>query len=99
MIYANAEITIIDAAGSGPDFGLPGVNKTKGAPQPSLKIDGVTLVSTLPSPRWSLQRQRGYRVAGRTKKGCFRKGGWRLHTSRLISSVMVCTSLSLRLRQ
>ena len=56
MIYANAEITIIDAADSGPDFGLPGVNKTKRAPQPSLKIDGVTLVSTLPSPRWSLQR-------------------------------------------
>ena len=56
MIYANAEITIIDAAGSGPYFGLPGVNKTKRAPQPSLKIDGVTLVSTLPSPRWSLQQ-------------------------------------------
>ncbi|PVH81145.1 HET-domain-containing protein, partial [Cadophora sp. DSE1049] len=55
MIYANATLTIIAAAGNGPDFGLPGVNKTKRSSQPSLRIGDITLASTLPSPRSSLQ--------------------------------------------
>ncbi|KAL5316741.1 hypothetical protein ACEPPN_015792 [Leptodophora sp. 'Broadleaf-Isolate-01'] len=55
VIYANAELTIIAAAGIGPDFGLPGVNKTKRSCQPTIRIGDITLASTLPHPSRSLR--------------------------------------------
>ncbi|KAG4436784.1 hypothetical protein IFR05_007718 [Cadophora sp. M221] len=58
VIYANAELTIIAAAGIGPDFGLPGVNKTKRAPHPTIRIGDITLASTLPHPSCSLRESK-----------------------------------------
>lgn len=52
LIYANAQFTIIAVAGSGPHHGLPGVKETKRKPQPTLALDGISLVSTLPFARW-----------------------------------------------
>ncbi|KUJ22309.1 HET-domain-containing protein, partial [Mollisia scopiformis] len=58
-IYANAFITIIAAAGDGPDYGLPGVERPRKV-HPHLLIDRNHLVSTLPhasalvnSSRWA----------------------------------------------
>lgn len=55
LIYASARFTIIAAAGSGPHYGLPGVQGTMRKPQPRLKLDGVTLVSTLPFSSWPIR--------------------------------------------
>jgi hypothetical protein len=46
QIYSNAEVTIIAAAGEGPDFGLPGVAGTLRDQQSSLNIDGYHLTAT-----------------------------------------------------
>jgi hypothetical protein len=54
LIYANAQFTIIAAAGSGPHHGLPGINRHKRKPQPALMLDEVSLISTLPFARWSV---------------------------------------------
>src|SRR3569833_2663823 len=43
-IYANSYVTIIAAAGEGPDFGLPGVTTTARAQQPSIRIGKHHLV-------------------------------------------------------
>lgn len=53
LIYANARLTIIAAAGENPDYGLPGVRGTFRNSQPSLKVTHF-MVSTLPHPRWSV---------------------------------------------
>ncbi|KAL2061972.1 hypothetical protein VTL71DRAFT_7350 [Oculimacula yallundae] len=55
IIYANAGLTIIAAAGRDPHYGLPGVNRTKRSLQRSLKIGDVTIVSKPPDPRLSLK--------------------------------------------
>jgi hypothetical protein len=47
LIYANAAVTIIAAAGEGPDHGLPGVAGTLRKPGPSLKIGACHITSTL----------------------------------------------------
>ncbi|KFA61299.1 hypothetical protein S40285_08537 [Stachybotrys chlorohalonatus IBT 40285] len=60
QIYATAALTIIAAAGSGPDHGLPGVNGTLRVPQGDFIFPNIRLVSTLPkgdhtirSSKWS----------------------------------------------
>ncbi|KAH7179027.1 heterokaryon incompatibility protein-domain-containing protein [Fusarium flagelliforme] len=50
-IYRQAELTLIAAAGQGPDHGLPGVGSTPRIPQPSLRIGKHILVSTMTPPR------------------------------------------------
>jgi hypothetical protein len=50
-IYANAELTIIAAAGDDHHYGLPGVNATERKPQPSIQLPCLTLVSSLENPR------------------------------------------------
>ncbi|KFA71931.1 hypothetical protein S40288_06728 [Stachybotrys chartarum IBT 40288] len=49
LIYAKASLTIIAAAGNGPDHGLPGVNGPLRIPQPEFIFPNLRLVSTLPS--------------------------------------------------
>jgi hypothetical protein len=51
-IYAEAEFTIVAAAGSGADYGLPGVASTRRPPQPKFRLgSGNLLVATPPDPR------------------------------------------------
>jgi hypothetical protein len=53
VIYSNAQITIIAAAGDGPDHGLPGI--TPRAPnQPSVRIGKHSLVSAMKDPMSSI---------------------------------------------
>jgi hypothetical protein len=51
LIYFNAEVTIIAAAGEDASFGLPGVNKATRLYQPNPRIGDFHLASTLPHPR------------------------------------------------
>jgi len=51
LIYENAYVTIIAAAGTDPSFGLPGVGATPRTPHASAWIGGRCLVATLPDPR------------------------------------------------
>jgi hypothetical protein len=55
LIYQNAFVTIVAAAGTDPHFGLPGVGATSRPPQPTAWIKGRCLVSTLPDPRLSIK--------------------------------------------
>jgi hypothetical protein len=55
LIYANARLTIIAAAGENPDYGLPGVKGTLRKVQPSLKVGTHFIGSTLPHPSWSVK--------------------------------------------
>jgi len=50
-IYANAQATIIAAAGQDANFGLPGVSSTARKPQASLKLDGKVLIRTMPDAK------------------------------------------------
>ena len=50
LIYSNARLTIIAAAGDNPEYGLPGVNGTIRRVQPCLEVGEHSLVSTLPHP-------------------------------------------------
>jgi hypothetical protein len=51
QIYADAVLTIVAAAGEGPDYGLPGVSKTFRRTQPCVIVGNHHLVSSLRSPR------------------------------------------------
>lgn len=51
LIYQEAHVTIIAAAGTDPHFGLPGVGATSRTPQPTAWIKGRRLVSSLADPR------------------------------------------------
>jgi hypothetical protein len=55
QIYQNASITIINAAGEGPDCGLPGVTSTPRRSQSSVTFCGVTF-STVPNTKVELAR-------------------------------------------
>ena len=46
-IYKGADVTIVAAAGSGPDHGLPGVGETPRKPQPAVRIGQHLLVSIM----------------------------------------------------
>lgn len=48
VIYSNAALTIIAAAGDSPDYGLPGVSSRRRTPQPDIQIGTHRLVSTMP---------------------------------------------------
>jgi hypothetical protein len=52
LVFANAYVTIIAAAGDGPSHGLPGVSRTPRTSQPYARIGGYCLVSVLPDPQW-----------------------------------------------
>jgi Heterokaryon incompatibility protein (HET) len=50
LIYGNAEVTIVAAAGKDPTFGLPGVGKRVRLRQPVAWANGYCLVSTMRPP-------------------------------------------------
>ncbi len=50
LIYAGAELTLINAAGEGTSDGLPGIGSCSRPRQPGLKIGEHTLLSSLPDP-------------------------------------------------
>ncbi|CAH0041937.1 unnamed protein product [Clonostachys rhizophaga] len=59
LIYARSTLTIIAAAGYGPERGLPGANGTFRNPQRWITIpDGTTLISTLPIGRHLVQNSK-----------------------------------------
>ena len=51
LIYEGAEITIVNAAGSNAESGLPGIENEPRPLQPKVKIGNTVLVSTMCSPR------------------------------------------------
>jgi len=55
LVYENAFVTIVAAAGTDPYFGLPGVGATRRTPQPSAWVGGQCLVSTLTDPRKAIK--------------------------------------------
>jgi len=57
-IYANAEVTIIAAAGNGPSYGLPGVSCRERKQQLSIKIGDLAIRSTLPDGRYAVEESR-----------------------------------------
>jgi hypothetical protein len=54
-IYANAQLTIIAAAGDDPTFGLPGAGGRSRIPQPLVRVGEHLIASTLPSLSFSLR--------------------------------------------
>lgn len=50
-IYGGAHVTIIAAAGNGPQHGLPGVDQTRRIRPPPVTIGSRTLLATFPSPK------------------------------------------------
>lgn len=49
-IYSNAKVTIVAAAGDGPDHGLPGVSDRHRREQPQARLGSRLMVSTLSNP-------------------------------------------------
>ncbi|SPQ23815.1 63cffc61-1eea-4624-bb7f-cad39a2ddcf1 [Thermothielavioides terrestris] len=56
VVYRSAEITIIAAAGSTADHGLPGVGTAKRKPQPKIQIGATVLASPLENCREDIYR-------------------------------------------
>ncbi|KAH8667970.1 heterokaryon incompatibility protein-domain-containing protein [Tricladium varicosporioides] len=54
IVYSNAEFTIIAAAGDNPMHGLPGMGTSHRVPQPSAKLHGIVLRSTLPDGKFAV---------------------------------------------
>ncbi|KAL1633604.1 hypothetical protein SLS56_002752 [Neofusicoccum ribis] len=57
-IFRNAWVTLIAAAGDGPDHGLPGVGATPRRPQPHAVVGGRLFVAKYPHPTRLLERTR-----------------------------------------
>lgn len=55
LVYTYAALTIIAASGDGPETGLPGVNGTSRVQQLQCRVQGKTLLSTLPMAPYLLQ--------------------------------------------
>lgn len=51
LVYQNAEVTIVAAAGNNPSHGLPGVGRRHRSLQPRVKVGKHLLFSTLQDPR------------------------------------------------
>ncbi|KUJ09378.1 HET-domain-containing protein, partial [Mollisia scopiformis] len=58
VIYANATITIIAAAGSDPDYGLPGVNGRMRKLRPNLKMRKLNIYASLPQVYISVKKSK-----------------------------------------
>ncbi|KAH9906862.1 heterokaryon incompatibility protein-domain-containing protein [Xylariomycetidae sp. FL2044] len=55
LIYRNAELTIIAAAGSGPEYGLAGINSRSRSRQPTCTVGRFEIISTLRHPHKTIQ--------------------------------------------
>lgn len=54
-IYQNAELTIVAAAGDGPEHGLPGINTKPRCRQQTCRVGGFDLISTMRHPHGAIQ--------------------------------------------
>lgn len=54
-IYQNAEMTIIAAAGSGPEYGLPGINSRSRTRQQMCTVGNLDIFSTMKHPHRTIQ--------------------------------------------
>lgn len=54
-IYQNAELTIIAAAGDGPQYGLPGINNRSRGAQRTCTIGNFDIISTMRHPHRTIQ--------------------------------------------
>lgn len=59
-IYGGAHVTIIAAAGNGPQHGLPGVNQTVRTRPPPVTIGSRTLLATFPNPKLLVEESKWY---------------------------------------
>lgn len=57
-IYRGSDLTIICAAGSNEDFGLPGIGTTKRKKQPIVELESCTIIGTGPDPVWQTRQSR-----------------------------------------
>jgi hypothetical protein len=55
LVYSNAQVTIIAAAGEDSNYGLAGVNGIPRKLQPTLNVKGRIITSTLPHPSYLLK--------------------------------------------
>lgn len=58
LIYSRAHVTVIAAAGEDPHTGLPGISRTPRTLQPQLVVGDRTIISTLASPKWLIERSK-----------------------------------------
>jgi hypothetical protein len=71
LIYQQASITIVAAAGTDPYFGLPGVGTTSRTVQPTSWIGERCLVSILPNPQHIIKASKWMRRAWTYQEGFF----------------------------
>ncbi|KAF8853584.1 hypothetical protein BDZ45DRAFT_598325, partial [Acephala macrosclerotiorum] len=55
LLYQNAELTIIAAAGDNSFFGLPGVSRRTRIPRPCVQVRGHILTAIHPEPKCNIQ--------------------------------------------
>jgi hypothetical protein len=79
LIYSQATLTIVAAAGDNPNDGLPGISVRHRTPQPSIRVRDMLLVSTFPHPSWTV---------GKTK---WASRGWTYQEQVLSKRLMVFT--------
>lgn len=58
LVYKSAEITIVAAAGSDPQYGLPGVGLRARIPQQTVKLPKRTLLASLPNPAVEIKKSK-----------------------------------------
>lgn len=58
IIYENADLTIVAAAGTDETYGLPGVGQVPRTPQRTARFNGLRIVSTMTDPHASIQSSR-----------------------------------------
>jgi hypothetical protein len=69
VVYKNAEITIVAAAGEGPDYGLPGVGNRPRVPQPTIQVKNHLLLSSLPDPCYEIRTSKWMKRAWTYQEG------------------------------
>ncbi|KAF2648345.1 HET-domain-containing protein [Lophiostoma macrostomum CBS 122681] len=69
LIYSNSALTIIAAVGSGPDYGLPGINGTPRKQQRTVMFRNQSYLSTLPAGSYSIQQSK-WNTRGWTYQEC-----------------------------
>lgn len=57
-IYENADLTVVAAAGADETYGLPGVGQTPRTPQRTAKFNGMSVITTMKDPHYSIRSSR-----------------------------------------
>jgi hypothetical protein len=94
LIYANAQVTIIAAAGAGPDYGLQGVRGTLRRYQPNLSIGRLLIASTLPHPKWLVKSSKWATRGWTYQEGLLSKRRLILRINKSSTKVTACIVLN-----